>query len=156
MPEPGVSAIVQEMNQTGEHTNKIINRLQQGGNAVSKLLARLYVRQAIKGINKFMTGLGQEAGETRQMAESFYKMLEHKLNLSNRTEPPTKEEVREAITQLKDVGRLGIFISAVIFPGGVFSLMGLELLARKLGIRFSFIPSSFKKEENGKNQENIS
>ncbi|NOY38050.1 MAG: hypothetical protein GXO83_10820 [Chlorobi bacterium] len=121
--------------------------LRRGWNAEHKLLARLYARKAIKGIRKAMAGLGQEAGETRKMAESFYKLLEHKLNLNERNEPPTREEVKEAIEQLKDVGRLSVFISAVIFPGGVFSLLGLEFLARKFGIRFSFIPSSFKKEK---------
>ena len=74
------------------------------------------------------------------------KLLEEKLNLENRSEPPTKEEVRAAIEQLKDVGRFSVFITAVILPGGVISLIGLELLARKFGINFTIVPSSFRKK----------
>ncbi|MCD4710193.1 MAG: hypothetical protein K8R52_05055, partial [Bacteroidales bacterium] len=90
---------------------------------------------------------GEETEETEQMARSFFKLLEAKLDLSGRTEPPSEEEVKAAIEQLKDVGRFSIFTTLVILPGGVVSLMGLELLARKFGIRgFNLIPSSFKKK----------
>ena len=92
--------------------------------------------------------LGKEAGETEQMARSFFKLLESKLDLSGRKEPPTEEEVKAAIEQLKDVGRFSIFTTLVILPGGVVSLLGLELLARKFGIKgFNLIPSSFRKRK---------
>ena len=94
-----------------------------------------------------MKGIDQEAKETREMAVSFYRLLEHKLRLNERSEPPSREEVKEAVEQLKDMGRYSVFVTAVIFPGGVISLLGLELLARKYGIRFSFIPSAFRKKE---------
>ncbi len=89
--------------------------------------------------------VGNEARETREMAHAFYSLLEHKLNLHDRTEPPTEDEVKEAIEQLKDVGRFSVFTTAVILPGGAISLLGLEMLARKFGINFTFIPSSFRK-----------
>jgi hypothetical protein len=77
-------------------------------------------------------------------------MLEAKLDLSGRKEPPTEEEVRAAIEQLKDVGRFSVFATLVILPGGVVSLLGLELLARKFGIRgFNLIPGSFRKKKRG-------
>jgi hypothetical protein len=73
-------------------------------------------------------------------------MLEAKLDLSGRTDPPTEEEVKAAIEQLKDVGRFSVFATLVILPGGVISLVGLELLARKFGIKgFNLVPSSFRK-----------
>ena len=57
-------------------------------------------------------------------------------------------EVKAAIEQLKDVGRFSIFATLVILPGGVVSLLGLELLARRFGIRgFNLIPSSFRKRK---------
>jgi len=88
-----------------------------------------------------------ESKETKQMAEVFFKMLEQKLKLNERTEPPTPAEVKEAIAQLKDVGRIGFFASVSLLPGGTFSLLGLELLARKFGIKnFTFAPSSFRKK----------
>jgi hypothetical protein len=44
------------------------------------------------------------------------------------------------------MGRVGVFASISIIPGGGLSLLGLEVLARKLGINnFSFIPSAFRK-----------
>jgi hypothetical protein len=133
------------MKKTGKY--RIRKKIREKWEGHRILLAKWYVDRATKGIRKMMSGLGQEADETKRMAVSFFKMLEHKLNLHNRTDPPTKEEVKEAIEQLKDVGRLSVFISAVILPFGVFSLLGLELLARKFGIRFSFIPSSFKNKK---------
>jgi len=93
--------------------------------------------------------MGKEAGETEQMAQSFFRMLEARLDLSGRTDPPTKEEVKAAIEQLKDVGRFSVFATLVILPGGIISLVGLELLARKFGIKgFSLVPSSFRKSKN--------
>lgn len=97
-----------------------------------------------------MRKMGNEAIETKEMAHSFFKLLEHKLNMNERTVPPTEEEVRIAIEQLKDVGRLSVFTTAVIIPGGAVSLMGLEILARKFGIKFTFIPSSFRKNAEWK------
>ncbi|MCA1746737.1 MAG: hypothetical protein LC655_03505 [Bacteroidales bacterium] len=111
---------------------------------------REFAEKARKGIEQGMGKLGSEATETKEMARSFFRLLEHKLNMHERTVPPTEEEVLEAIEQLKDVGRLSVFTTAVILPGGVFSLWGLELLARKFGIEFTFFPSSFRKNAGWK------
>lgn len=112
----------------------------------SYLFARKYASKTKVLIEKSVRALGDEAEETEQMARSFFKLLEAKLDLSGRKEPPTEEEVKAAIEQLKDVGRFSIFTTLVILPGGVVSLVGLELLARKFGIKsFNLIPSSFRK-----------
>jgi hypothetical protein len=90
--------------------------------------------------------MGQEAQETKDMARLFYRVLAARLNLEKRTRPPTPEEVKEAIEQLKDIARISIFASVSLLPGGGFSLVGLELLARKFGIRgFTFVPSAFRR-----------
>lgn len=123
----------------------LLEIIKNGWNEEHKLFARTYARKGKKAIDKAMIGLGKEAVETREMAELFFRLLEEKLNLENRSEPPTKEEVRVAIEQLKDVGRFSVFITAVILPGGVISLIGLELLARKFGINFTLVPTSFRK-----------
>lgn len=113
-----------------------------------RLFGRIYARKAKNFIDEAMKGLDKEAEETRDMAESFFRLLSHKLRLDNRNDPPTKEEVKEALEQLKDVGRFSIFITSVILPGGVVSLVGLELLSKKFGIRnFTLIPSSFRKRK---------
>lgn len=114
----------------------------------SYLFARKYAIKTRHLIYEGVSIVGEEAAETEEMARSFFKLLEAKLDLSGRKEPPTEEEVKAAIEQLKDVGRFSIFTTLVILPGGVVSLVGLELLARKFGIKsFNLIPSSFRKRQ---------
>lgn len=109
--------------------------------------AQKFANSSKRAITNAMAGFGQEAKETRQMARSFFKLLESKLDLKNRKEPPTPEEVKEAIEQLKDVGRVSIFATISILPGGGFSLIGLEMLARKFGVKnFTFVPSAFRRK----------
>ena len=126
--------------------NRLLNR--QVGDYESMKFARKYADKTWGGIKKGMRAVGKEANETEEMAISFFKILEHKLNLSDREDPPTKEEVKRAIEQLKDVGRFSLFTTMVILPGGVISLVGLDLLARKLGLKdFTLVPTSFRKKE---------
>jgi len=123
--------------------------MQNGISAEHKIFAMQYADKAKGFIDETMQGIDQEANETREMADSFFRLLSHKLQLDTRTEPPSREEVKAAIEQLKDVGRFSVFITAVILPGGVISLVGLELLAKKFGIKnFTVIPSSFRKRKN--------
>lgn len=112
-----------------------------------KLLASKYSSKTKTAIEHVAKGTKNEAIETKEMAETFFKLLSAKLDLEERTSPPTEEEVKAAIEQLKDVGRISVFATISILPGGGFSLIGLELLARKFGIKkFTFVPSSFRKE----------
>lgn len=121
--------------------------LRNGVSPEHKIFAKRYASKAKLHIDKVLKGVDKEAEETREMASSFFRLLEHKLNLNERTDPPSKEEVKAAVRQLKDVGRFSVFVTAVILPGGVISLIGLELLAKKYGINFSLIPSAFKKKK---------
>jgi len=121
--------------------------LRNGVSPEQKIFANRYARKAKFHIDKVLKGVDKEAEETREMASSFFRLLEHKLNLNERTDPPSKKEVKAAVQQLKDVGRFSIFVTAVILPGGVISLIGLELLAKQYGINFSLIPSAFKKKK---------
>ena len=108
--------------------------------------AHRFANGAKRSVEEFLAGMGEEYSETVEMSRFFYKMLEEKLQLRERESPPSKEEVKKAIEQLKDMGRAGVFASVSILPGGGLSLLGLEVLARKFGINnFSFIPSAFRK-----------
>ena len=108
--------------------------------------AHRFADSAKASLDSFLKGMGEEYDETVEMGKYFYHYLENKLRLKERETPPSKEEVKQAIEQLKDMGRVGMFASISIIPGGGLSLLGLELLARKLGIKnFTFIPSSFRK-----------
>lgn len=123
----------------------------------SHRFAKKYAAKTNQLIHEGVKAVGQEAVETETMARSFFKMLEAKLDLSGRTDPPTEKEVKAAIEQLKDVGRFSVFATLVILPGGVVSLVGLEILARRFGIKgFNLIPSSFRKNKKAKDHENSS
>ena len=108
--------------------------------------AHRFANRAKGSVEGFLEGMGEEYNETVEMGRFFFNLLEEKLQLRERETPPSKEEVKKAIEQLKDMGRVGVFASVSILPGGGLSLLGLEILARKFGIKsFSFIPSSFRK-----------
>lgn len=110
------------------------------------MTARRYAKKAKDAFDSGIRKMGTEAKETQEMADSFFRLLAHRLNLNERTDPPSEEEVREAIEQLKDVGRVSFFATISILPGGALSLIGLEILAAKFGIKnFTFIPSAFRK-----------
>lgn len=113
----------------------------------TKKQTRDFAVKTKSSIDSTLKGVNTEAAETKVMAQSFFQLLESKLDISNRKEPPTEEEVEKAIEQLKDVGRISVFATISIIPGGGFSLIGLELLARKYGIKnFTIVPSSFRKK----------
>ena len=116
-----------------------------------KRIAKSFAESTKRVLDSNMHKLGNEASESKEMAKSFFSLLSHKLDLEHRTTAPTEEEVKEAVEQLKDIGRLSVFSTAVILPGGVFSLLGLELLARKFGVKnFTFVPSAFRKNAEWK------
>lgn len=99
-------------------------------------------------------GLHQEGQESEQMMRTFFRQLADKLNLEKRSEPPSPKEVKEAIAQLKDVGRFSFFASFSLLPGGGALLIALELLAHKYGIEwFTFIPSAFREKLKSKKQK---
>jgi hypothetical protein len=53
----------------------------------------------LNSYDRTMKGIDQEAGETGEMAGSFFRLLEHKLKLNERTDPPGKEEVKAAVIE---------------------------------------------------------
>ena len=123
----------------------------------SKKQAKDFARKTKLSVDSTLKSANTEATETKVMAKSFFQLLESKLDLTNRKKPPTEEEVKNAIEQLKDVGRISVFATISVIPGGGFSLIGLELLARKYGIKnFSFVPSSFRKNvEDDRNNQGL-
>lgn len=128
----------------GESKGNFLTGLQR---LINNRRARRFARKSKRAIKNTMRGFGQEAKETRDMAKLFFRMLENKLDLHHRKTPPTRQEVKEAIDQLKDIGRISVFSSISIIPGGGFSLIGLEILASKFGIKsFTFVPSGFRKK----------
>jgi hypothetical protein len=78
---------------------EIEDLLRNGISEENRLFANRYARKARHFIDRTMKGIDQEAGETREMAGSFYRLLEHKLKLNERTDPPGKEEVKAAVIE---------------------------------------------------------
>ncbi len=116
-----------------------------------RMVARRVALRSRLLITRTMVNLGLEAYETKEMARVFFRLLGKKLGLKDRSVPPTEQEINEAIEQLVDVGRFSVFSIISLFPGGAISLIALELMARKFGVKgFTLIPSSFRKAERRK------
>lgn len=107
-----------------------------------------YAGSAKKQIEKMMYGIKTERDETKEMAAVFFRLLAKELRLAEREDTPSREEIKKALEQLKDVGRVSVFASISILPGGAVSLIGMEWLARLFGIKnFTFIPSAFRRKQ---------
>ncbi len=109
--------------------------------------ARRLARMSHIALKRTLKATGTEMTETKDMAQAFFKLLSSKLDMKNRTTPPTDEEIKLAVEQLKDIGRFSVFATISIIPAGGIGLVSLELLANKLGVKnFSLIPSAFREE----------
>ena len=136
------------MTRPGETTERFTGIEKWLSEKRERFAASAYVRKTKQALKSMIKGTRNEVDETRDMANTFFKLLSQQLDLESRSEPPSKEEVHLAIEQLKDVARISVFASISILPGGGFSLIGLELLARKYGIKnFTFVPSSFRQKK---------
>jgi hypothetical protein len=88
-----------------------------------------------------------EGIETKNMVRTFVKQGKGQILLSKQSEPPTEEEIREAMNQLKDLPKfLPFFVFiAVPVPGVTESYVLLAVSLEKwLGERFSLLPSHFR------------
>lgn len=128
---------------------KLKNTATKARNVIpTKAQANNFAGKTKKSIDSTLKSVNTEVRESKDMALLFFRLLEKNLDINHRKEPPSEEEVKAAIEQLKDVGRISVFASISIIPGGGFSLIGLEMLAKKYGIKnFTFVPSSFRKKK---------
>ena len=88
-----------------------------------------------------------EGIETKNMVRTFVKQGRGQLLLSKQSEPPTEEEIRDAMEQLKDLPKfLPFFIfMAVPVPGVTESYVLLAVSLEKwLGQKFSLLPTHFR------------
>jgi len=106
--------------------------------------AKQFVKWSVKKIASAKEGLKKEKVETKEMLQIFFKLLKNKLNLKHNSPPPTKEELKRAIAQLKDVGKVALVTAIMLgpIPGDEPLLIGLEMLARHFGI--TFFPSALQ------------
>lgn len=88
-----------------------------------------------------------EGIETKNMVRTFVKQGKGQLLLSKQSEPPTEEEIKEALAQLKDLPKfLPFFVFiAVPVPGVTEGYVLLAVTLEKyLGQKFSLLPSHFR------------
>ncbi|MBI1228199.1 MAG: hypothetical protein GC192_23395 [Bacteroidetes bacterium] len=97
-----------------------------------------------------------EGIETKNMVRTFVKQGKGHLLLSKESEPPTEEEIRQAMEQLKDLPKFipfFIFI-AVPMPGVTQSYVLLAVSLEKwLGQKFSLLPSHIRAVFQKKNPD---
>lgn len=81
-------------------------------------------------------GLKKEKVETKDMLKTFFSLLKRKLGLKDKNAVPTEEEIKAAISQLKDVAKVALVAAVLLgpLPGDEPILIGIELLARKFGL----------------------
>jgi len=97
-----------------------------------------------------------EAVETRDMANTFGRLLAAKLKINKKGELPTEQEIREAISQLKDIPRFLPFFTVVFLPvpgiteAYIFLAVTLEKLSKGT---ISLLPSQISKVVRGKKKQ---
>lgn len=75
--------------------------------------------------------ISKETTETKEMLIVFKDLL-HKQLGSNKN--PSEEDIKKAIEQLKDVGKISALIPLVLLPGSVLTIPILVKLGKRYGI----------------------
>lgn len=110
----------------------------------------------VQNFVKLGTAARLEAVETRDMANTFGKILAAKLRLSKNRQLPDEEEIKEAINQLKDLPKFLPFFTVVFLPvpgiteAYIFLAVTLEKLSKGT---ISLLPSQISKMMHGKKRE---
>lgn len=88
-----------------------------------------------------------EGFETADMASVFNRHIRNKLNLKNRKDNPTKEELDEALRQLKNIPKLlpyaAILLAAPIPGSSIMYTVFAYFLKKKSGGKINMLPDSF-------------
>lgn len=82
-------------------------------------------------IVKYTTFIKKESRETKEMVITFRDLLHTQLGGKKN---PTEEEIQEAISQLKDVGKMTALLPLVALPGSVLTIPLLVKLGKKYNI----------------------
>ena len=112
----------------------------------------------IKNLSKnIVSAFKQEGKETTSMFKIFNRQLRKKLNLKNRSDNPTPEEIKEALSQLRDIPKLApyalIMLAAPIPGSSALYTVFAYYLNKKSNGKLNILPSSFQNVFNV--QENV-
>ncbi len=104
-----------------------------------------FLSWATKTLEKAKAGLEVEKVETKEMVTTLVRLLKSKLahRISDR-DAPTEAEIRKALEQLKDVGKVAVVATVLLgpLPGDEPLLLALEFLAQRFGM--SLFPSAMQ------------
>lgn len=109
----------------------------------------LYKAKGAKNLSKNIMGAFKSEGkETGKMFTVFNRKLREKLNLKNRKNNPSPEEMKEALQQLKDIPKLApyaLILLAAPIPGSsaLYTVFAYFLNKRSNG-KINLLPSSFQ------------
>ena len=87
-----------------------------------------YVLNTLSTYRKFIK---RESNQTKEMLITFKDLLHKQLGGKKH---PTEEEVKEAIKQLKDVGKIAGLLPLVLLPGSVLTIPILIKLGKRYNI----------------------
>ncbi|MBD3840465.1 MAG: hypothetical protein IE909_01040 [Campylobacterales bacterium] len=73
----------------------------------------------------------KESLQTKQMLIVFKDLL-HKQIGGNKN--PTQEEIKEALEQLKDVGKISALVPLALLPGSIITIPLLVKIGKKYGV----------------------
>jgi hypothetical protein len=102
----------------------------------------------VKDISKNVIGaFKKEGSETSDMLSVFNRQLRKKLNLKSRKDMPTKQELDEALNQLKDIPKLLPFVLVMLttpIPGSstMYTIFAYFLKKKSNG-KINLLPDSF-------------
>ncbi len=84
-----------------------------------------------KTFNSFKRFIRRESIQTKHMLITFKRLLHKQMGGKSQ---PTQEDIKEAIKQLKDVGRITILTPLLFLPGSVVTIPFLVKLGKRYGI----------------------
>jgi hypothetical protein len=87
-----------------------------------------YVINTLSIYRKF---LKRETTQTKEMLLIFKDLLHKQLGANKN---PTEDEIKEAIKQLKDIGKIAGLIPLVLLPGSILTIPILVKLGKKYNI----------------------
>lgn len=110
----------------------------------------------VKEISKNVIGaFKKEGSETSDMLNVFNRRLRNKLNLKTRSDMPTKQELDEALHQLKDVPKMLPFVLVMLttpIPGSTtMYTVFAYFLKKKSNGKINLLPDSFDNVLDKKN-----
>lgn len=106
-------------------------------------------RAAVKLSKKLFGAFKEEGKETSEMLNIFSKELRSRLRLDSRADAPSEKEIKDALTQLKQIPKLApyavmLLMSPIPFTSVFYTMLGLNLYKLTRG-KVNILPKNIKK-----------